>query len=189
MIHENFTISDLYYIPDLISIEEEALLIEIIDAQPWLDDLKRRVQHYGYKYNYKSRRIDTTMKIGDLPDWLDNIAEKLLTLGIFKEKPDQVIINEYLPGQGISPHIDCEPCFDDTIVSLSLLSGVTMDFTHSIKNEKVAVYLQPRSIVVLQGGSRYDWQHSIAPRKTDVCENKNIKRSRRVSLTFRKVIL
>ncbi len=182
-------ISGLYYIANFITSEQEQNLVQIIDTQPWLDDLKRRVQHYGYKYNYKARRIDTTMKIGNLPDWLDEIAEKLLTLGIFKEKPDQVIINEYLPGQGISPHIDCEPCFEDAIVSLSLLSGVTMDFTHSIKNEKVAVYLKPHSIVVLQGESRYDWQHSIAPRKSDNYENKIIKRNRRVSLTFRKVII
>jgi alkylated DNA repair dioxygenase AlkB len=182
-------ISGLTYLPNYISNQEESELIALIDAQPWLTDLKRRVQHYGYKYDYKARRINLSMKVGDLPDWLSNIAKRLYEEGFFKEMPDQVIINEYEPGQGIAPHIDCEPCFEDTIVSLSLASGVTMDFIHPIQNEKTAIYLEPRSIIVLKGESRYDWQHSISARKSDTYKGKNIKRSRRVSLTFRKVIL
>jgi alkylated DNA repair dioxygenase AlkB len=182
-------IEGLVYVQNYISKDEEKKLVEIIDAQPWLDDLKRRVQHYGYRYNYKSRRIDLSMKVGNLPDWLNNLAQRLYAEGYFKEMPDQVIINEYEPGQGISPHIDCEPCFEDTVVSLSLASGITMDFIHTTNNEKIPVYLMPRSIVVLQGESRYKWQHSIPARKSDTNENKIIKRTRRVSLTFRKVIL
>jgi alkylated DNA repair dioxygenase AlkB len=182
-------IEGLVYVQNYISKDDEKKLLEIIDAQPWLNDLKRRVQHYGYRYNYKSRRIDLSMKVGNLPDWLNNLAQRLYAEGYFKEIPDQVIINEYEPGQGISPHIDCEPCFEDTVVSLSLASGTTMDFIHTTNNEKIPVYLMPRSIVILQGESRYKWQHSIPARKSDTNENKIIKRTRRVSLTFRKVIL
>jgi alkylated DNA repair dioxygenase AlkB len=182
-------IEGLVYVQNYISKDDEKKLLEIIDAQPWILDLKRRVQHYGYRYNYKSRRIDLSMKVGNLPDWLNNLAQRLYAEGYFKEMPDQVIINEYEPGQGISPHIDCEPCFEDTVVSLSLASGTTMDFIHTTNNEKIPVYLMPRSIVILQGESRYKWQHSIPARKSDTNENKIIKRDRRVSLTFRKVIL
>ena len=42
--------------------------------------------------------------------------------------PDQLIVNEYQPGQGISAHIDCEPCFKNTIVTVSLGSVYEMDF-------------------------------------------------------------
>jgi alkylated DNA repair dioxygenase AlkB len=129
-------ISGLTYLPNYISNQEETKLISLINAQIWLTDLKRRVQHYGYKYDYKARRIDSSMKVGDLPKWLNDIAKRLYTDGYFKAMPDQVIINEYEPGQGISPHIDCEPCFEDTIVSLSLLSDVTMDFTNAIQAKK-----------------------------------------------------
>jgi alkylated DNA repair dioxygenase AlkB len=180
-------IPNLTYLPNFISEKKENELVQIIDTQSWLDDLKRRVQHYGYKYDYKARRIDTSMKIGSLPDWLGNIGKNLQNQGFFKQKPDQVIVNEYFAGQGIAAHIDCEPCFEDTIVSLSLLAPVYMDFTK--ENEKIPLWLEPRSIVVLQGESRYEWKHSIAARKSDTYNGLKINRERRISLTFRKVIL
>jgi len=36
----------LFYIPDLVSVAEEIALMSAIDAQSWLLDLRRRVQHY-----------------------------------------------------------------------------------------------------------------------------------------------
>ena len=53
------------------------------------------------------------MFLGELPEWLDNIAGRLYRDKLFKIKPDQAIINEYNPGQGITSHIDCIPCFGD----------------------------------------------------------------------------
>ncbi|MEY4902758.1 MAG: hypothetical protein RLZZ292_573 [Bacteroidota bacterium] len=61
-------IEGLTYVPNFISSQEEKDLINHIDNEIWLTDLKRRVQHYGYKYDYKARRIDINMKIGNLPD-------------------------------------------------------------------------------------------------------------------------
>jgi hypothetical protein len=40
-------IRGLIYAPDFIPPQEEVDLIQIIDAQTWLADLKRRVQRYG----------------------------------------------------------------------------------------------------------------------------------------------
>ena len=37
-------IPGLEYLPDFISAAEERALIEAIDRQPWINDLKRRVQ-------------------------------------------------------------------------------------------------------------------------------------------------
>ena len=64
-----------------------------------------------------------------------------------------------------------------------------MDFTHLQTKEKHPLLLEAGSAVVLQGESRYDWQHAIASRKTDVFNNQTYPRQKRVSLTFRKVIL
>ena len=182
-------IEGLTYLPNYLSKQEENALIELIDAQNWLTDLKRRVQHYGYKYDYRSRRIDTSMKIGQLPDWLESLAKRLYTEGVFKSAPDQVIVNEYTIGQGITHHIDCEPCFEDTIVSISLGSSCVMDFKNPKTDEKIPLLLQPRSVVILKGESRYDWEHGIAARKSDKYEGVIYPRKRRISLTFRKVII
>lgn len=183
------TIPGLYYVPDYINEIEHDLLLVQIDEQPWLDDLKRRVQHYGFKYDYKARRVARDMRIGKLPEWLEELAEKLWKDRHMPEIADQVIVNEYEQGQGISRHIDCEPCFQDTIVSLSLGWGCFMDFTNEDKTEKVSVWLAPRSIVVLSGEARYKWWHGIAARKSDMRNGRRVDRERRVSLTFRKVII
>src|SRR5690606_5822018 len=123
-------IAGLTYIPDFITRDEESALIAQIDAQPWLNDLKRRVQHYGYKYDYKVRVVTNDAHLGPLPDWLQPLAQKLQDEHLFQTVPDQTIVNEYLPGQGISAHIDCVPCFDDVIASLSLGSPAIMQFTN-----------------------------------------------------------
>ena len=182
-------IAGLDYKEDYIDKREHDRLMELIDEQPWLDDLKRRVQHYGFKYDYKARRVARDMRIGKLPEWLEELAEKLCEDGHMPEVADQVIVNEYEPGQGISRHIDCEPCFHDTIVSLSLGSGCFMDFTNKDKTEPIPVWLEPRSIVVLEDKARYEWLHGIAARKSDTWDGHREPRERRVSLTFRKVII
>lgn len=181
--NEDLNINGLEYLPSFISREQEIKLLDLIDSKNWNSDLKRRTQHYGYKYDYKARSIDQSYYLGKMPDWIDEVCSKLYYEEIFLQKPDQVIINEYVPGQGISAHIDCAPCFTDTICSLSLSSGCIMDFTNY--DSKKSIYLEPRSLLVLKGDARYKWRHQIAARKSD----NGIKRQRRISLTFRKVIL
>ncbi|MGH1456447.1 MAG: alpha-ketoglutarate-dependent dioxygenase AlkB [Alphaproteobacteria bacterium] len=180
-------IDGLLYIPNFISESEHDALLSIIDVQSWLTDLKRRVQHYGYKYDYKARNILPDSYLGELPQWLGDLQEKLFTDGIFKQKPDQAIINEYLPGQGISSHIDCVPCFEDVIASLSLGSDAIMQLSKA--EQKHDVFLEKRSLIVLSGEARYKWQHAIPARKLDIVDGVKLERQRRISVTFRKVIL
>ncbi len=182
--------SGLQYIRDYITEDQQDWLLTQIDKHEWLNDLKRRVQHYGFKYDYKARKVNRDMHIGELPEWLKRLSEKLHKDEHMPEVADQVIVNEYQPGQGISGHIDCEPCFRDTIASLSLGSGCVMDFTNKDdKTQKIPAWLAPRSLVVLSGEARYKWLHGIAARKSDPCEGEKHERGRRVSLTFRKVII
>jgi alkylated DNA repair dioxygenase AlkB len=129
------------------------------------------------------------MRIGPLPQWAEELADILCERRLAPARPDQVILNEYLPGQGIASHIDCQPCFTDTIISLSLGSPCVMDFTRKQTRQVVPLLLESRSLVVLQEEARYGWLHGIPARKTDQYGDMMIQRGRRVSLTFRKVII
>jgi alkylated DNA repair dioxygenase AlkB len=180
--------SGLAYLPDFIARAEEALLLRTIDAQPWLSALKRRVQHYGYTYDYSAKAITPAVYLGPLPDWLSGYAAALRRKGLFAQTPDQAIVNEYRPGQGIAPHIDRAPCFAETVASLSLGSPCVMDFAHGATGQKTSMLLEPCSLLVLSGDARYQWTHAIAPRKTDQFDGAAIARRRRVSLTFRKTL-
>ena len=174
-------IEGLSYLPNFISNDEQKALIEGIDHQPWLHDLKRRVQHYGYKYDYKARRATSDSYLGPLPDWLADVADRLPFI------PDQAIVNEYLPGQGISAHIDCEPCFGDQIASLSLGSAAMMQFEKNGQREEL--YLEPCSLLILSGAARYEWTHAIPVRKSDKVNGFKHLRERRISVTFRSMIV
>lgn len=176
------------YVPDYVDEAYELALLQSIDNSAWLGDLKRRVQHYGFRYDYRARRVTNESYLGPLPNWLSAFAERLVKDGIFQVRPDQVIINEYLPGQGIAPHVDCEPCFGETIVSLSLGSTCLMEFSHIHSAHSFTQVLAPRGLLVLNDDSRFNWTHGIAARKSDVIDGKKIPRGRRVSLTFRTVI-
>ena len=52
-----YGISGLIYLPEYISPQHHDWLIEQIDSQPWDTSMKRRVQHYGYRYDYKARQV------------------------------------------------------------------------------------------------------------------------------------
>jgi alkylated DNA repair dioxygenase AlkB len=181
-------ISGLSYCPDFITSEEEAFLISAIDSYPWIHDLKRRVQHYGYRYDYKSRQATKDTYIGPLPDWILPIAQKLTDDKKFSTLPEQVIVNEYLPGQGISAHIDCVPCFGNVIASLSLGSPCIMKFENIRLKENRDLFLAQRSLTVFRGEARHQWTHAIPERKSDTVNGIKIPRSRRISLTFRTMI-
>jgi alkylated DNA repair dioxygenase AlkB len=175
---------------DFISKLEEIELLKHIDNSIWLHDLTRRVQHYGYKYDYKARKINHSFFLGDLPTWLQILAKKLIDKELIDFVPDQAIVNEYESGQGISPHIDCEPCFGDTIISISLGSTCIMNFEKELNsNNKIEFFVEPRTLLIMKKESRYNYYHGIPQRKSDKFNNDTIKRARRVSITFRKVIL
>src|SRR5437899_308963 len=124
-------IQGMTYAPDFLSPSEQEAVLREIDQQPWRNDLKRRVQHYGYRYDYKARRVDPSMYLGPLPALAMPVVNKLVERSLFSHVPDQLIVNEYLPGQGITAHVDCEPCFAGAIAMVSLGWEYEMDFIHS----------------------------------------------------------
>jgi alkylated DNA repair dioxygenase AlkB len=177
----------LYYCKNIIDIQTEHNLINKINNEQWLKDLSRRVQHYGYKYDYKKRKIDKNDYLGQLPIWTNNIQNSFFNLAnksgvqLSYDKFDQLIINEYQSKQGISAHIDCVPCFEDGIASLTLGCAGIMTFTNGKENHHIL--LERRSIVLMTNDARYKWTHSILPSKNRIFTNQNP----RISLTFRKI--
>ncbi len=175
-------IQGLVYQSNFLTKEEQNSLLKKINEQEWSSALDRKTQHYGYVYDYRASVLRPAEPI---PDWLDFVLERLHSLEYFTDKmPDQVIVNHYEPGQGISAHTDHKSLFGDRVVSISLGSMVVMTFEHP-DGRKVDVPLEVGSAVLLNEESRYVWTHSIAKRKSDVVNGKKILRGERVSLTFR----
>ena len=99
---------------------------------------------------------------------------------------NQVTVNHYAPGEGIGSHVDTPSAFGDGLLSLSLGSGIVMEFRKVNGNgKKKLLYLPPRSIVAMTGEARYEWEHHIVTRRTDQVDGQVLPRQRRVSLTFR----
>jgi len=178
-------IRGLTYVPHFLDDHVQLRILRIVEAMPWQLDLKRRVQHYGYKYDYQSRSIDRSMFVGPLPDFASEIGLRLFRDGHLPEVPDQVIVNKYKPGQGIAAHVDCVPCFGNSIVTISLGSVYVMDFLHVETGEVKSADLELGSALILKDDARYFWKHRIQPRLYD----SGRKRGDRISLTFRKVVL
>lgn len=188
---EHEKIHGLYYAENILTIEEENELLKELNKENWLNELSRRVQHYGYKYDYKKRKIDKNDFLGELPTWTKKLEDKIFNLiqnsniEIPYTKFDQLIVNEYKSNQGISAHIDCVPCFMDGIVSVTTGNFGTMTFQKVDSNETIDFKLRRRSVAILTKDSRYKWTHEIAKGK-----NKNFGNlDPRISLTFRKCIL
>lgn len=179
----------LKYIPGFVPEPDEAVLSAAVDAEPWLADLKRRVQHYGYRYDYKARKVDPSMYLGPLPPWALPLAARLVSDGHMATLPDQLIVNEYEPGQGISAHVDCVPCFGPVVCSVTLGSQCVMELTVVGRDGAESLLLERGSLVVLAGESRYNWRHAIPGRKSDKIGGRSVPRGRRVSLTFRTVVM
>lgn len=185
VIREFLDIPGLSFCGGFLSLEDQCRILAEVDTRLWQNDLKRRVQHYGYKYDYTAREVNLSMFVGPLPEFAVEVARSLLDRGLIDELPDQLIVNEYEPGQGISAHVDCLPCFKNTIVTVSLGSVYEMDFINLETKEIRSTLLELGSALVMRDEARYAWAHRIQPRKSD----RGIRRKRRVSLTFRNVIL
>jgi alkylated DNA repair dioxygenase AlkB len=173
------TVYGLSMIPNFITEEQEIQFLTHIDEQKWNTSLSRRTQHYGYVYGYGNKELTPADPI---PQWIAPLINKLSFQNV-----SQVIINEYLPGQGISKHTDHERLFGPVVASLTLNSPTTMIFREKRTGDEVGVRLERRSLVVLEKDARYTWTHEISPKLTDTINGKRVKRGRRVSITFRSV--
>ena len=162
---------------------EERRILERIAAAPWLLDLNRRVQHYGFRYDYTNP--GAREPAAPFPLWTEHMARRLLQYfdGVL---PTQCIVNEYRPGQGIGMHTDHRD-FGAAVASLSLADDWPMRFRPRNARPYVrqgapgdrVLTLPRRSVLVLRQRARAEWMHGIDPSDTAS------RRATRVSATFR----
>ena len=207
---EDILVPGLRVAEDFISEEEEEELLRIFDRDDaaWEDGISRRVQHYGYPFNYRTLMLDYNRPVEPIPEHCVPLIERMSSLMDAENllPLSQLTVNEYEPGQGIASHIDTFNCFGPEIYVLSLNSSITMSLTHRSQMEaagageagkkesrrepatyprKKHVWLPRRSLLVLSGEARYEWGHCISSRMQDKRNGILIPRGKRVSLTFR----
>lgn len=172
----------LSYVESYISREEERQLLSAVDGQQWRTDWKRRRQVYGVAYSGPQ----VGSKLDPLPTWLDWLIERVVADGYLRGEIVNSVINEFLPGQGIAPHVDHLE-FGPTVVAVSLGGATVLDLHDPTTpaREKVLLDVQPRSLWVLGGEARSRWLHGIAPRSRDLIGGMARPRERRVSITLR----
>jgi alkylated DNA repair dioxygenase AlkB len=186
----------LYYFDSMIQPKMEKELIEFLDkGSKWKSLSKspnsRKVQHYGYLYDYKSGKSNG--KTDEIPKQfqflIDVLKDNCEMLKIDSLDFNQVIVNNYESGQGISAHIDTND-YGEIIGCYTIGSGATMCFSKDDKQSKYNLYVKPKSLYIMSGESRYNWTHEMPSRKSDMVNDeqgneKRIKRDRRISITFR----
>ena len=175
----------LIYLDDWISAAEHGVALASIDGLPFNDVLSRRTQQYGYFYDYQSSEVNVRDSAPQPPEALAKLSHRLAAEGYFHRVPDQIIVNEYLAGQGIAEHIDRDS-FGPVVATVSLVESWPMLFK-SPEDEEIEVLLRSSSLALMTGASRTLWKHEIRKRKNDVVGGLKIPRTRRLSLTFRTV--
>ncbi|XP_020289096.1 alpha-ketoglutarate-dependent dioxygenase alkB homolog 6 [Pseudomyrmex gracilis] len=196
------------YIPNFITEEEEKQIIKHVNNVPqpkWTQLSHRRLQNWGGIPHPKG------MIAEEIPTWLQKYIDKVKALNAFETGvlPNHVLINEYLPGQGIMAHSD-GPLFYPVVTTISCGSHTFLDFYKKLDSTEqqqskfeFSLLLEPRSLLVLQKDLYHNYLHSIAERDVDdvtestiknlhMCANKfvegqTIKRDVRLSLTIRHV--
>ncbi|XP_028554732.1 alkylated DNA repair protein ALKBH8 homolog isoform X2 [Dendrobium catenatum] len=175
LLSSELAIPGIFLVHDFITSEEEQELLAAVDSKPWNNLSKRRVQHYGYEFLYQTRNVDTKQFLGELPPFVSPIIEKISSFQGISENEgqlvDQLTVNDYPPGIGLSPHIDTHSAFDDMIFSLSLAGPCIMEFRkYSLGSchSRKAIFLPPRSMLLLSGEGRYGWHHYIPHHKGSV---------------------
>ncbi|KAK7270769.1 hypothetical protein RJT34_26178 [Clitoria ternatea] len=176
----------LYYIPDFITDSDQSFLLNNIYGAPaskWKLLKNRRLQNWGGVVHEKGLLPQV------LPPWLTNFTQKIYDVsGLFSSAINHVLINEYLPNQGIMPHQD-GPAYFPVVAILSLGSPVVMDFTpharlkldsqddtdkdseggsFEIAKDKwldghhpFSILLMPRSLLIFKDKAYSDYLHGI----------------------------
>jgi alkylated DNA repair dioxygenase AlkB len=123
---------------------------------------KRRILDYGVTYNFSTRQASPTKAI---PQFLlplrDNAAG---WAGIRADEIVESVITEYPPGAPIGWHRDV-PQFE-IIIGVSLGSACRMRFKPYKQPGLIAsIALERRSVYMMRGAVRWQYQHSIPPVK------------------------
>ena len=153
------------YQPDFLSEAEHAEVLQAVKRENFHNfafhgyRARRRSVEYGLEYDFAASQATATHAF---PPFLMPVRERAAAFAGFA--PDDLVagmILEYPPEAPIGWHRDA-PQFG-TVVGISLLSPARMRLKPYQGDDKIiSVILEPRSIYVLSGAARWQWQHSIA---------------------------
>lgn len=170
--------SGLRYVPDLVTPDEEVVLLVQLRAMEYGpvkmrgQIARRRTAHFGWVYGYQSWQIEPGPP---LPPFLETLRERAALLAeVAPHALAETLVTEYPAGAGIGWHRDA-PQFG-LVIGISLLGACRMRFRRgaALARPTRVIDLAPRSAYVLDGAARWQWQHSIPPTK-----------AQRYSVTFR----
>jgi alkylated DNA repair dioxygenase AlkB len=150
-----------------VSVARDAELAARLDAAPlapfqfgqWQG--KRLTASYGSGYDFTRQRV---AEAPPMPDWLLDLRARLAPL-VGKRPEDfiQALLIRYDPGAGIGWHRD-RPQYGD-VIGLSLTVPAPLRLRRHTPSgfERRTIELPPRSLYLLSGEVRREWEHSIAP--------------------------
>jgi alkylated DNA repair dioxygenase AlkB len=158
------------YFPDFISEEEEARFLGVI-SQIQLHafnfqgyQAKRKVASFGYDYSFADRQLK---KGQEIPRGFDALLNKVANhMGIDVHRFAELLVTEYPEQSVINWHRDAPPF--DVIAGVSLLSDCTFRLRPHLemprkKSSVVSVNVSRRSLYIIEGEARTEWQHSTTP--------------------------
>ena len=153
------------YQRDLLSAAEEQVLLDRIKDLPFREfefhgfTGKRRVVSFGWRYDFSDRSL---FKTNDIPEFLFPVREKAARFaGLEPDQLQHVLVTEYSEGAAIGWHKD-KAVFGD-VIGVSLLSACTFRLRRKSGTswERRSIVAEPRSVYLLRGESRTEWEHSI----------------------------
>lgn len=153
------------YQPDFITPGEEQRLLEGISQLQFGDvrmhgvTARRRVVQLGWKYSFDSRALAEARPIPPFLEFLQQRAA--LAAGVEPARFSEVLVTEYRPGATIGWHRDAPPF--GIVAGASLASSCRFRLRRQVGDgwERTELIAEPRSLYVLAGEARSEWQHSI----------------------------
>jgi DNA oxidative demethylase len=161
----------LSYLPGFLSEEEERALVDELSRLDYREIhmhgvvARRTVIHYGWDYGYESWRLTPAPP---LPRFLEPLRDRCAAaVGLEPEALEEVLVSRYPPGASIGWHRDA-PMFGPRVIGVSLLGAARMRFRRKVGDtfQTAVLELAPRSLYLLAGASRSEWQHTLSPVKT-----------------------
>ena len=153
------------YRPDLIAPAAERDLLERLGSLPLREfefhgfTARRRTISFGWHYDFARARLEEAEPI---PEWLLPLrAAAAEFAGLEADRLPHVLILEYGPGATIGWHRD-KATFGD-VIGVSLLSPCRFRLRRKAGSrwERTSLTLEPRSVYLLRGPARTEWEHSI----------------------------
>ena len=155
------------YQADLLPLEEEQEVVARIRELPLKEFEfhgylgKRRVHSFGWHYDFGEARLHQTEEI---PAFLHKLRERAAAFaGLSPADLPHALVTEYSPGTPIGWHRD-KGVFED-VVGVSLVSSCVFRLRRKAGSawERYSLTLKPRSVYLLRGPTRTEWEHSIPP--------------------------